>query len=197
VAARDVGVGQSANFMEGERRGWRWALDAARRENNVEAIRELEALAPYAEPGKPLRIEDIYQQRKWVVYYGGTMAYRKDNAVDSALAQLSPEYTDEESRRVWEGNAFVTPILLPQILAHDPNVRELKVPVVLFSGRHDFNVNSEVGAEWLERLKAPSKRIVWFEHSAHMPMTEEPGKFLLSLVQYVRPFAEQAGDAPR
>jgi hypothetical protein len=27
-----------------------------------------------------------------------------------------------------------------------------------------------------------------------MPMTEEPGKFLLSLVRYVRPIAEKAGD---
>lgn len=191
-----VGVGQMANFLEGERRGWRWALDAAKRDGNVEAVRELEALAPYAEPGKLLRIQDLYAQRKWVQHYGGTMAYRQNNDVDSALARLSPEYTDEESRRVWEGNAFVTPILLPQMLARDPDIKELKVPVVLLSGRYDINVNSDVGAEWLERLKAPSKRIVWFEHSAHMPMTEEPGKFLLSLVQYVRPFAEQVGDVP-
>jgi proline iminopeptidase len=27
-----------------------------------------------------------------------------------------------------------------------------------------------------------------------MPMTEEPGKFLLSLVHFARPIAEKAGD---
>jgi hypothetical protein len=32
------------------------------------------------------------------------------------------------------------------------------------------------------------------EYSAHIPMTEEPGKFLLSLVRYARPIAEKAGD---
>lgn len=71
------------------------------------------------------------------------------------------------------------------------------MPLFLFSGRHDKNVNSDVAAEWLSDLDAPAKGIVWFEHSAHMPMTEEPGKFLLSLAQTLRPIAEQAGDIAR
>lgn len=42
-------------------------------------------------------------------------------------------------------------------------------------------------------MEAPEKHLVWFEHSAHIPMTEEPGKFLLSLVRFARPIAEKAG----
>ena len=76
------------------------------------------------------------------------------------------------------------------------SIRTLHCPLLLFAGRHDFNVNSEVAAEWLSKVNAPSKRLVWFEHSAHLPMTEEPGKFLVSLVLYARPIAERAGDAP-
>jgi hypothetical protein len=38
------------------------------------------------------------------------------------------------------------------------------------------------------------EQFVWFENSGHMPMTEEPGKFLLSLVHYVWPIAERARD---
>jgi hypothetical protein len=34
------------------------------------------------------------------------------------------------------------------------------------------------------------------DHSAHIPMTEEPGNFLLSLVRYALPIAEKANDAP-
>jgi len=55
-------------------------------------------------------------------------------------------------------------------------------------------VNAEVAAAWFDAVKAPEKQLVWFEHSAHIPMTEEPGKFLLSLVRYARPIAEKAGD---
>jgi hypothetical protein len=43
-------------------------------------------------------------------------------------------------------------------------------------------------------VEAPEKHLVWFEHSGHMPMLEEPGKFLVSLVRVVRPVAERAGD---
>lgn len=191
-----VGVGQVVNAYEGERRGRAFALDSARRDGNSKAVRQLEAIAPYPVEGKLIDIEKLYTVRRWVAHYGGTMAYRRDNSADSALARLSPDYSDEESRRVWEGNAFVTPILLPPMLARDPHAKEVDVPIFLFSGRHDTNVNSDVGAEWLARLKAPEKRIVWFEHSAHMPMTEEPGKFFASLLRFVRPIAERAGDAP-
>lgn len=192
-----IGVGQVVNTYEGERRGWQFAMEAARRDGNSKAVGELESIAPYPTPGELIKIEDLYTQRRWVAHYGGTMAYRRDNTADSALARLSPDYTDEESRRVWEGNSLATPILISEMLARDPNISELEVPIILLSGRHDTNVNSDVAAEWLAALEAPEKHIVWFEHSAHMPMTEEPGKFLVSLVQYARPIAERAGDAPK
>jgi proline iminopeptidase len=189
-----IGVGQLADGPEGERRGWRFALDAAHKAGNAEAARELEALAPYAAPGKPLSIKNIYAERKWVEFYGGTMAYRKDNNAESDLAQLSPDYTDEDSKRIWEGNELATPILLPEILSLNLGVKKLDCPLILFEGRHDTNVNAEVAAEWFAKVEAPEKHIVWFEHSAHLPMTEEPGKFLVSLLRYARPISERAGD---
>lgn len=192
-----VGVGQAVNVREGERRGWAFAMDAARRDGNAKAIGELQSIAPYPAAGKPIGIPELYTQRRWVAHYGGTMAYRRDNSADSALARLSPDYTDEEIRHLWDGNALATPILLPPMLERDPVTPELKVPIILFAGRHDTNVNADVGAEWLATLKAPEKHIVWFENSAHMAMTEEPGKFLVSLVKYARPIAERAGDDPK
>jgi proline iminopeptidase len=73
-------------------------------------------------------------------------------------------------------------------------IRKLAVPLILFVGRNDRNVNADVSAAWFATVQAPEKQLVWFEHSAHLPMTEEPGKFLLSLVRYARPLAEKAGD---
>jgi hypothetical protein len=67
-------------------------------------------------------------ERKWVEYYGGTMAYRKDNAADADLADLSPDYTEEEIRHIWEGNKFATPLLLPQVLSREPWHQEARLP---------------------------------------------------------------------
>jgi proline iminopeptidase len=123
------------------------------------------------------------------------MAYRRDNSADSAIAWLSPDYSDQEIRRIWEGNEFATPYLLPELVALDlTTIRKLAVPLILFEGRHDWNVNSEVAAAWFGTMEAPEKHLVWFEHSAHMPMSEEPGKFFFSLVRFARPIAEKAGD---
>jgi pimeloyl-ACP methyl ester carboxylesterase len=190
-----IGVGQLINGPENERRGWRFAMEAARRAGNADAVHELEAVAPYAAPGHIVPMKDLYVQRKWVGFYGGVLAYRHDNSADSALAELSPDYTDQEIRRIWEGNKFATPYLLPELLTLDlTTIRTLSVPLILFEGRYDWNVNSELAAEWFGKVEAPEKHLVWFEHSAHMPMTEEPGKFFLSLMRFVWPIAEKAGD---
>jgi proline iminopeptidase len=42
--------------------------------------------------------------------------------------------------------------------------------------------------------ESAEKQLVWFEHSAHMPMSEELGKFFLSLERFARRVAKKAGD---
>jgi proline iminopeptidase len=191
-----IGVGQMTNGPESERRGWRFAIDAARQAGNLQAISELQAIAPYAADGKLVPLKDLYVQRKWVGFFGGVMAYRHDNQADSHLARLSPDYSDQEIGHIWEGNDFGESYLLQGAVALDLTAnRNLAVPLLLFEGRHDYNVNSQLAAAWFKTVRAPHKDFVWFEHSGHMPMTEEPGKFFLSLVRLARPLAEKAGDA--
>lgn len=191
-----IGVGHMANMPESERRGWKFAMDAARRAGNTEAIRQLQSIAPYFAPGHPSPLKDLYIERKWVGYFGGVMAYRHDNDADSDLTKLSPDYTREELRHIYDGNEFAERFLLADLIDGDWSViHKLGCPLFLFEGRHDYNANAEVAWEWFQTVEAPAKRFVWFEDSGHMPMTEEPGKFLLSLVRYVRPIAEKAGDA--
>src|SRR5208282_5129139 len=61
-----IGVGQITNGPESERRGWAFAMDAARRAGNTQAISELGAIAPYAAPGHRVPLKDIYTQRRWL-----------------------------------------------------------------------------------------------------------------------------------
>lgn len=191
-----IGVGQLTDGPESERRGWAFALDAARHAGNSDALHQLEAIAPYFSPGHRSSLKDIYTQRKWLDLYGGVMAHRDGNSAEGDLARLSPDYTAEEISQIWEGNEFSEKYLLAQILSLNlTDTRKLDCPLIIFGGRYDVNVNSDVAAEWFAKVDAPSKQFVWFENSAHLPMTEEPGKFLISLVRYARPIAERAGDA--
>lgn len=191
-----IGVGQVADGPEGERRGWAYTLHAAQADGNQEAVRQLQAIAPYFAPGHPSTLEDIYKQRKWLDYYGGVMAHRKGNSDESDLANLSPDYSDAEIGRIWQGNEFSERFLLQGLLSLDlSGIAKLECPLIIFAGRYDVNINSQVASEWFEKVTAPSKHFVWFENSAHLPMTEEPGKFLLSLVQYARPLAHNSVNA--
>lgn len=190
-----IGIAQGTDVPESERRGWQFAMDRARAAGNQTAIRELQSIAPYAQGSGRIPLKDVYLQRKWLGFYGGAMTGYPDASVETALATLSPEYSDEDLSKVWEGNDFSEDRLLAQVLTMDlSRIRKLDCPLILFEGRNDYNVNSQVAAEWFEKVQAPSKTFVWFEHTAHEVMSESPGKTLVSLVKYALPFAEKAGD---
>jgi len=192
-----IGMGQLADSPESERRGYAFALAAARKENNAQAIADLESIAPYAAPGKAIPLKAIQLERKWSDYYGGVMAYRH-HQMDGVAVRLSPDYSDEEAAHVYDGNGFSEAFFLSPILSVDfAGVTKLDCPLVIFAGRHDRTVNSTVAREWFDHIKAPAKQFVWFENSGHEIMMEEPGKFLLSLVEKVRPLAGKEGGAPR
>ncbi|MNN50038.1 hypothetical protein D3C81_1646030 [compost metagenome] len=192
-------MGQTADAPESERRGWAWTLAQAQKDGNAEAIADLQSVAPYAQGKTPIPLTDLMKQRKWLNHYGGMVYSREGGGAEAAAIKLSPEYTDDDLAKVWQGNEASQNALLSNVLTTDfNNVRALDCPVILLLGRYDMNVSSTVAAEWFERLKAPSKRLVWFEHSAHEVMNEEPGKTLLSLVQYARPLAgDELVDASR
>lgn len=191
-----VGIGQNVNTRENERISFEYGMAQAKAHQNVEAIKEMESIAPY--PGnQPVTRERIIIARKWPQYYGGLTAYRAESPYFYNAPLLSPEYEYKDRVAVNEGNIFTLGRILPEFLAVDfTGVREFPIPVVMFMGRHDYTTPSEPTAKWLEAVKAPYKQAVWFERSSHMIPWEEPGKMLLSLLKYVRPLAEPAAPDP-
>jgi pimeloyl-ACP methyl ester carboxylesterase len=187
-----IGVGQVVNGLKGEKMDYDWVLATARADRNADAVRELEALAPY--PGQPT-VQRISAERKWSVYYGGLTYGRKKFSYESNAWTLSPDYTDHDLDSVNAGSLVSVTHLLDAMAAIDfDSATRFKCPIFLFEGRHDYTVSSELAATWLASIKAPQKKIVWFENAAHMPMQEEPGRFLYHLITDVRPIAARAGD---
>jgi pimeloyl-ACP methyl ester carboxylesterase len=165
-------------------------LAEAKRRGNDQAVREIEAIMPY--PGDaPITRERIVAARKWPQHYGGMAAFRDEtNLWFYGAARLSPDYDAEDRAALNEGSLFTLGRLLDEYVQVDfKPVREFPIPVLMFLGRHDYTTPSELTAEWLDRVDAPYKRGVWFERSAHMAPWEEPGKLLVSLLEYVRPLA--------
>lgn len=186
-----VGVGQAISFKDNERVGLDWTLEQTRQRGNAQAQRELEALKPYPD-GERFTIEQADAWRKWSVRWGALAAYRDNADFYFDATKLSPEYGPAD-RKAWsEGSAFSVKTLWPRLadVSFQP-LRRLEVPVVFLLGRHDYTVPAPIADAWLKRVQAPSKQVVWFEHSAHLPMVEEPGRVFAALLQHVLPLARE------
>lgn len=186
-----VGMGQAIDFMAAERVGLDWTLDQARKRSEAQAVRELEALAPYPESG-PFTIAKADGWRKYAVRYGALAAYRPDAQFYFDVVKLSPEYTPADRKAWGQGSAFSVETLWPRLRDVSlANVTRLRLPVFFFLGRHDYVVPFPVAARWMAKVRAPRKDIVWFDHSAHLMMIEEPGRTLDALVHKVLPVVRE------
>jgi pimeloyl-ACP methyl ester carboxylesterase len=184
-----LAMGQLIDFQQNEKIGYALVLDQARRDHNAEAVKELEAIAPFP-GGLSLSVEKTAVERKWSVYYGGLAAGRRDSDFYIHMGRLSPEYGLPD-RKAWDASSdFTMSRLWPKLgTISFENVRKLDVPVFLFLGRHDTTTPPQIASDWLKRLKAPAKTEFLFDNSAHLPMIEEPGRMLMLLESKVRPLA--------
>jgi len=191
-----VGTGQAVSaafepLIHGE------VLAAARRAGDEAAVRELEAMdvaAGGTGSDGVFPLEQVRALRRHAARYDGMWYGRPDLQLMTDLCSLAPEY-DERDLAAWRaGSAWIVAGPLGQDLATCDlrSLRSLQVPVVLLQGRYDLATPHAAAAAWLDALDAPFKQLVSFERSAHFVMLEEPGRFLLALVQHVLPLTEGA-----
>lgn len=182
-----VGAGQITSGRDNERLSFEYGRRRAAEDHNSAALAEMATIEPY--PGEqPVTLERVLVARKWPQHYGGLSAHRAESDYYFNAPDLSPLYTADDVEALRAGSAFTVPRVLNQMLEFDfTSVSHLAVPVVEFYGRHDWTTPTEPTERWMRTLSAPSKAEVWFEHSGHMCMFEQPGHFLVSLVQHVLP----------
>jgi len=186
-----VGISQVISTRENERISYEYAVEQAKLHKNDEALKELASIAPY--PGtEPITRERIIVARKWPQHYGGLSAFRSNSTYYFNGPLLSPDYDAAQVKAIDQGSLFTLGRLLPEFVKVDfSQVKTFPIPVVMFLGRHDYTTPTAPTVAWLSQVKAPSKRAIWFERSAHMVPWEEPGKTLISLLNHVRPLVRE------
>ena len=184
-----IGIGQVLNVRENERISFDYAMAQAKSDSNTAALKEMQSIAPY--PGKqPITRERIIIARKWPQHYGGLTAFRSESSYYFRGPLLSPEYTPAQVDDIDKGSLLTLGRVLPEFLAVDfSGVKRFPIPVLMFLGRHDYTTPAAPTVAWMDKVEAPYKKVVWFERSAHMVPWEEPGKTLVSLIDYVLPLA--------
>lgn len=179
-----VTVGMDIDGAAADKNAYQFALATAHAGNNRKAIRQLEAIGP------PPHLEPkmFGTRARWATNFGGVRQGHTYNTMNRNLLfslLRSPDYSLADTVRTLRGIAASRAALLPELATLDlpHTLTRVDTPIVMVQGRHDQVAPASAAERYAELLEAPSKQLVWFEHSAHMPHLEEPERFRDLLVQ--------------
>ena len=180
LTAGYIGYGQVVNGVENETRSYAYTLRKAEEAGDQEDLEILRRIGP-PEGGqyKPV-FEGLMAQRKLLAKYGGHSVKKESYLKGTVLPILrSPELSVREKWGVAKGYQLCLSQMWPTIVNYDflRDMHTFEVPYYIFQGRKDENTPSSLIQEYYDAIIAPDKDLVWFEHSAHGPLGEEPSKF--------------------
>jgi len=184
LVASVVAVGTDIDGVAAGTSAYEFALGTARNRGNRRAIRQLEAIGPPPH----LDAKRFGTRVRWASNFGGVTSnetYR--SAVRGLLTSMvrSADYSAGDVLRTVRGITSTQACLLPELATLDlvRDVPRLDVPVVMIQGRLDQVAPGDAARRYANALEAPSKQLVWFEHSAHTPQIEEPRRFRAVLMR--------------
>lgn len=188
-----VGTGQVVSFSQNEKAAYDDALQQARSIHNAQAIKELEAIAPYPRPN--LSDEAVGVAKGWEHQLlgppPGVPNFTDGSHIIKTLVS-TPEYSLIDDVDFIRGMA-ISRAMLPEVMPIDLTQLgpDFQVPVFFFEGKHDPYCRSSLILDYFQTMHDPQKQLVWFDRSGHFPFFEEPQKFTDSLVHLVLPLASK------
>ncbi len=190
-----VGVGQTSDGKM-ESYIYRRVREIAQQRGDDSTLKALDALAPYPSVGQETPLQNIIAVRRAARLYNGGWYGRPDFKLWFALPDWAPEYTAAEVEAFMRGVRWGGEQLAGKTVEVDLKDigYEFKVPIIILQGRYDLHTPYEMCRDYFERLKAPHKRFITFERSAHYPMFEESGRFLVTLVNEVLPLTTERAE---
>lgn len=172
-----IGMGQFVNGPENERLSYEFVLEEAKRRGDKKALKDLERIG-WPKEGHYASIDDLMVQRDLMTKYGGEDYGESDGIMKAVIMPIlrSPEYSLADMVKYYKGAFFCLNSMWDEVvdLRFDESVPELTVPVYLTEGRHDQNTPIPIAQAWFDQLRAPRKKWIWFEKSAHSPIKNEP-----------------------
>lgn len=177
-----LGTGVGVSAAATQRAQYEFIQAEAERRRDADGLRKIAALGP-----PPFSAREELASQALVDRYGGYFHRQPNFTWAVARAVAGGLVGPLEIRRIIQGNNVSLEAMNAELARLDVTreVHSLDVPLAFLLGRHDRQTDSRLAAAWLDRLSAPRKRLVWFEHSAHNAPFEEPEAFNASVRQVV------------
>ena len=202
-----VSVGQVVNLIDNERVLYERLLGHAKEKNELELIEKLENMVKIWEVNSPERErankENCVFVRTELSRLAGestmynllyedllkVIAFERLISPQTTLTDICNSIFGGTSALLRDDTTFPKDFLdidLPKDVGSS-----FDVPIFFFTGRHDWQTPVSLSDQWFDEISAPHKELIHFEESAHCVINEEPGKFLVALVNKVLPMADE------
>jgi pimeloyl-ACP methyl ester carboxylesterase len=189
-----IGIGQASNPTEQNRKTYFWALETAKKDQNEKAISELEGAKNYWD----LKDEKEYfskmmKHKKWIAHYGGQIAGKTD-FITFVLSNLTcSEYNLFDYAPYLLGMMAGGPASFDIMVSTDLKMQaaNFEAPIIFLTGRQDYNLGPAIAEDYYNHIKAPLKKMYWFENSAHFPHFEEAELFQQIMIKEVLPIVQR------
>ena len=188
-----VGAAQIGDWGAAESLSYSFGLAEAGRRRDERALTKLRAIGPPPYPARSVFVERTAlsrmdgQMRPGILWKAGRALFGR------------PESSIFDLPNLVRGFGFTLDAMWAEVSKLNllKLVPVLKMPVVIFVGRRDHWVPPETTVAYFDVLRAPSKKLVWFEQSGHEAFVDEPEKFNGTMVESVRPLASAAATEDR
>lgn len=176
---------QMVAFLETDTYDYELALQIAHERGDsdkMEALRK-QGPPPYYGDGVATRVTEYILYLS--TYMNQNPAIHSDYDTFGDIA--APEYGLYDKVNYVRGLLQTMQVLWPQLWEVDLRQQavSLEVPVYFLEGRHDVNAPPALVEDYLEKLEAPHKELIWFEHSGHSPWVEESDKVVDVMVNQI------------
>ncbi len=189
VVAAYIGYGQVVNGGLNESISFEYCIKKANEAGDLKSIEILNQVGPPVNGQYNGGFDGMMAQRKILKKYGGHSTKKGGYFKTTVLPMLfSGEYTLKDIVGLVKGYKLVLTEMWQYVADTDfiKECNQFKMPYYIFQGRLDNNTPSSLVQGYFDIIEAPEKELVWFEHSAHGPISEEREKFMALLRERFR-----------
>jgi pimeloyl-ACP methyl ester carboxylesterase len=174
-----IGIGQVTNQLESEKLAYDYMIKTL--SGKGESTKELEKYDLSGETSDLPTAYFMLRSQTLSKLGNGVFHAPQSQFSDILLPFLQArEYTLSDKYGYLMGSlkSLVAPVNSELMTDLSLAISKFDIPVYIFHGVYDMQVNYELSKRYFELLDAPEKQFYTFENSAHSPFMEEPGRFI-------------------
>jgi proline iminopeptidase len=188
-----IGIGQPVCVSDIDRLSYAWTVEQSKKTGNTKALKELEKVNGYwKRKDQKGYFNGMMVNKQLVGYYGGQVYGQKGFLSFVLKNSLCHEFTVFDYVPYLLGMNFSGHNTWEIMISLDLRAQatDFQCPFIMMAGRNDYNAVPELMQEYYNLIKAPVKKLYWFEKSAHFPNFEESDLFQKIMIDEVLPIVK-------